>query len=178
MNKLTKIRIFLDSIMYFFILPFLAINLIFPFIQYVIEKYPDQFISKLIRSFDTSNIEIFIGCLAICLCFFGSIHAGIYHLNYRGAINQQLKEDLQYKNQVIGIATLIVLVSTIALNELQFTLITSWVAFVALLFSLFSKKHDWLYYRQDKVPKHTYNSISSHHIQKQLVVYGFFYGFD
>ena len=178
MNKLTKIRIFLDSIMYFFILPLLAIKLIFPFIQYVIEKYPDQFISKIIRSFDISNIEIFIGCFVICLFFFGSIHIGVYHLNYRGAINQQLKEDLQYKNQVIGIATLIVLVSTIALNELQFTLITSWVAFIALIFSLVSKKHHWFRYRQYKVPKHTYNSISSHHIQKQLVVYGFFYGFD
>lgn len=143
MSKLTKIRIFLDSIMYFFMFPFLAINLIFPFIQHVVEKYPDHFISKLIRSFDTSNIEIFFGCLVICLFFFGGIHAGIYHLHHRGAINLQLKEDLQYKNQVIGIATLIVLVSTIALNELQFTLITSWVAFIALIFSLFSKKHHW-----------------------------------
>lgn len=106
-------------------------------IKYKTIPLNDTVLIKFIKSFSASQLSSGLILFFICLLFFGSIRYCIQLGIYRTLIPEKTAKLFIELLSAIGISTYLVLLATLVLSELQLSLFTTWIAFIALIVAFF-----------------------------------------
>lgn len=106
-------------------------------IKYKTISLNDTVLIKFIKSFSASQLSSGLILFFICLLFFGSIRYCIQLGIYRTLIPEKTAKLFIELLSAIGISTYLVLLATLVLSELQLSLFTTWIAFIALIVAFF-----------------------------------------
>lgn len=106
-------------------------------IKYKTIPLNDTVLIKFIKSFSASQLSSGLILFFICLLFFGSICYCIQLGVYRTLLPEKIARLFIEVLSTIGISTYLVLLATLVLSELQLSLFTTWIAFIALIVAFF-----------------------------------------
>ena len=106
-------------------------------IKYKTIPLNDTVLIKFIKSFSASQLSSGLILFFIRLLFFGSIRYCIQLGIYRTLIPEKTAKLFIELLSAIGISTYLVLLATLVLSELQLSLFTTWIAFIALIVAFF-----------------------------------------
>lgn len=106
-------------------------------IKYKTIPLNDTVLIKFIKSFSASQLSSGLIFFFICLLFFGSIRYCIQLGVYRTLLPEKIARLFIEVLSAVGISTYLVLLATLVLSELQLSLFTTWIAFIALIVAFF-----------------------------------------
>lgn len=128
-----------DILLFIVIVPISVGFVMWRLIDEAVSNQSDLFITKFIKSINTHNLVITFYIGILCLLIFGSIIYGLYCGYQRNLFTKDAYNKYNSFVSSIGIATFSILFFTFALTEIQFAVFSSWISFIALLFTFFKR---------------------------------------
>ena len=121
--------------------------------------YPisDSLLTDFLKAFTEQRILAIVFVLILCFIFFGSIYFCISCGRNRKLIPDKVYTQITTYISSVGLATAVIIaVATLTLTELQFSILTGWIAFIALLLPLLKFKIQYSTYQSsDNVAQKT-----------------------
>ena len=120
--------------------------------------YPisDSLLTDFLKAFTEQRILAIVFVLILCFIFFGSIYYCISCGRNRKLIPDKVYTQITTYISSVGLATAAIAVATLTLTELQFSILTGWIAFIALLLPLLKFKVQYSTYQSsDNVAQKT-----------------------